>query len=74
MKATRVLRVKAPEKSLLVRSSLMIRVSPLYVCPNHRPDLEPYSLIVSVVRHAGNSVGDSGCESVMEPDEQFAAI
>jgi hypothetical protein len=46
MRAMRALRVKAPGKSLLIRSSLMTRVSPLYVCPNHLPHLEPDSLIV----------------------------
>jgi len=57
MKAMRVLRAKAPAKSLLVRPSLMSRASPLYVCPNPGPHLEPDSLIVSAMRHAQNSEG-----------------
>ena len=61
MKAMHVLRVKAPGKSLVTRSSLMNRVSPLYVCRNHGPHLEPDSLMVSAVRHAQNSAGDNGC-------------
>jgi hypothetical protein len=31
---------------------LMSRASPLYVCPNHRPHLEPDSLIVPLGAHA----------------------
>jgi hypothetical protein len=60
MKAMRVLRVKAPAKSLLIRSSLMSRVSPLYVCPNHGPHLEPDSLAVPSAGHMQSSAGDSG--------------
>jgi hypothetical protein len=46
----RALRVKAPGKSLSIRSSLMSRASPLSVCPNHGPHREPDSLIVPSVR------------------------
>jgi hypothetical protein len=63
MKVIRVLRVKAPEKSLLIRSSLTTHASPLCVCPNHGPLLKPDSLIVSAATN--------GCEPAMEPDAQL---
>ena len=63
MKVIRVLRVKAPGKSLLIRSSLMSRASPLCVCPKRGPHLGPDWLIVSAVTNS--------CEPATEPDAQL---
>jgi hypothetical protein len=63
MKAIRVLRVKVPGKSLLIRSSLMSRASPLCVCPKHGPHLGPDSLIVRAVTNS--------CEPATESDAQL---
>jgi hypothetical protein len=67
MKVIRVLRVKAPGKSLLIRSSLMSHASPLCVCPNHGLHLGPDWLIVSAVVPLSEQRGaTNACESAMD--------